>query len=1023
MSLLRAFVRRPVLTTMVMVALIYLGWNGYRSLNLELMPPIDFPVVVVTTVYPGAAPGEIESQVTKRIEDQVSTLANLEDVTSVSRESVSQVVVRFALEVSADQAAIDVKDRVDRIRSELPEDAEDPVVAKYDIGGEPVVNFAVSADRPLDEVYRTVDQVIAERLGRIDGVAEVVVTGVREREIRVDVDPERLRAYGLTLLDVVRLVAAANLNVPAGHISRGPGEVNIRLRGEVRDPAELAAFRLPLPGGQSIPLSEVAGIRDTTADLREQAEWQGRPVIGIGVQKRTDGNTVKVVEAVQDAIAGLRRELPADYRLEQVSENAGFVRDSVKDLLSNLGLGILLAGGLLFVFLHDWRQTLIAALAMPISVVATFMLMQSSGFSLNVMSLMALGISVGTLVTNSIVVLENIGRLVGEGVEPFEAAERGTAEVAIAVLASTLTNVVVFTPVAFMSGIMGRVFLQFGLTVVYATMFSLLVSFTLVPMLAARLVRPGRGVGHGAGAAARLARAWDAAYDRLAAAYGRTLAAALRRKWLPLAGTGLVLAASLMLFRFVGGEFMPTTDQGLCQVLIELPEGTSLDRTAQIARRVADIAAAHDEVTGIMIKAGGESRGIEDAAVLIRLKPATERELGVTGFMNALRPQLAGIPDARLSVTAMGEARAGEADVEIEVLADDREQLLAAAAAVYGMVRAVPGLVEVRTSDQPGKPELNVTPRRLELAQQGLNAATVGGILRATFEGTEAGVFRQDGEEYDIVVAADPASRADPARLDDLPVATPAGAVVPLSDVADIEASLGEATILHADKQRKVDITAGIAEGTLSEKRARIDRGVAALGLPAGVTVRYAGTARIQDEAFASILGALVMAIVLIYIVMAAMLESFIHPLTVMVTLPLGLVGMALALFFTGATINIMSLMALVMMVGIVVNNAILMLDHTAQLRAAGRALEPALLEACPVKLRPIIMANLAIVIGMLPQAMGGAGAEFRTPMAVVQIGGVLVSTVFTLYVVPVVYSLFDRLTFAGRRARKESVA
>lgn len=1023
MSLLRAFVRRPVLTTMVVVALVYLGWNGYRALNLELMPRIDYPVIVVTTVYPGAAPGEIESQVTKRIEDQVSTLANIETLTSTSRESVSQVIIQFALEVSQDQAAIDVKDKVDRIRGELPADAEDPVIAKYDIGGEPVINFAVSADRPLEEVYRTVDQVISERLSRVDGVAEVAVTGAREREIRVDVDPERLRAYGLTLLDVVQLTAAANLNVPAGHISRGPGEINVRLRGEVRDPAELAAFRLPLPGGQSIPLSEVATVRDATAELREQATWQQRDVIGIGVQKRTDGNTVKVVAGVQRAVEQLRAELPADYRIEQVSENAGFVRDSVKDLLSNLGLGILLAGVLLFVFLHDWRQTLIAAVAMPISVVATFMLMQSAGFSLNVMSLMALGISVGTLVTNSIVVLENIGRLVQEGVEPFDAAERGTAEVSIAVLASTLTNIVVFTPVAFMSGIMGRVFLQFGLTVVFATMFSLLVSFTLVPMLAARLVRPGRGVGHGPGVAARLARGWNSAYDRLAAAYGRSLAAALRRKWVPLVLTLLVLLGSVSLFRFVGGEFIPTTDQGLCQVLIELPEGTSLQRTAELAQRVAAIAAAHDEVSGVMVKVGGEARGVEDAAVLVRLLPAGERETGLVDFMNRLRPELAGIPDARLSVQPVGEAKAGDADIEIEVLADDREQLAAAARQVFEVVRGVPGVVEAQSSVQPGKPELIVTPRRLHLAQKGLTAAAVGGILRATYEGAEAGVFRQDGQEYDIVVAADPASRADPALLADLPVATPGGAVVPLSDVATLERGPGEATVLHADKQRKVDITAGIAEGSLSQKRALIDAEVAKLGLPAGVTVRYAGTAKIQDEAFASILGALLMAIVLIYIVMAAMLESFIHPLTVMVTLPLGLVGMALALFFTGATINIMSLMALVMMVGIVVNNAILMLDHTAQQRAAGLAIVPALLAACPVKLRPIIMANLAIVIGMLPQAMGGAGAEFRTPMAVVQIGGVLVSTVFTLYVVPVVYVLFDRMTFAGRRGTERSAA
>jgi len=1019
MNLLRVFVRRPVLTTMLVVTLLYLGFTGYRTLNLELMPRIDFPVIVVTTVYPGAAPGEIETQVTKRIEDQVGTLANIEELESTSRESVSQVVIQFALETSQDQDAIDVKDRIDRIRAELPEDAEDPVVAKYEIGGAPIVNFAVTADRPLEEVYRTVDQVIRERLSRVDGVAEVVVTGAREREVRVDVDPERLRAYGLTLIDVVRLLAAANLNVPAGHITQGDGEINVRLRGEVRDPAELAEFRLPLANGQTVPLSEVAAVRDATAELREATDWRGVPVIGIGVQKRTDGNTVKVVDGVNEAVAALRAELPGDYRIEQVSENARFVRDSVKDVLSNLGLGILLAGLLLFVFLHDWRQTLIAALAMPISVVASFMLMQASGFTLNVMSLMALGISVGTLVTNSIVVLENISRLVQEGAEPFEAAERGTAEVTIAVLASTLTNVVVFTPVAFMSGIMGRVFLQFGLTVVYATLFSLVISFTLVPMLAARLVRPGRGVGHGRGAGARLARAWDDAYARLAVAYGASLAWCLRRKWVPLAATAVTLVFSLALLRFVGGEFIPTTDQGLCQVTLELPEGTSLERTHELAQRVARIAGAHPEVAGVQVKAGGEDRGVEDAAVLVVLKPAAERGLDVTEFMNLLRPELAGIPDASIAVSPVGESRATQdADILIEVLADDPAQLAAAAARVFGVVRGVPGLVEVQTSDQPGKPELNVVPRRLQLAQQGLTAANVGGVLRAAYEGSQAGVFRQDGEEYDIVVAFDPARRADRDYLGALPVASPSGAVLPLAEVADLQEGEGDATILHADKQRKQEITANIAEGTLSQKRALIDAGLAGLDLPAGAVVRYAGTAEIQDEAFASILGALVMAVVLIYIVMAAMLESFVHPVTVMATLPLGLIGMALALFFTGETINIMSLMALVMMVGIVVNNAILMLDHTAQLRAGGLGIEAALLDACPTKLRPIIMANLAIVIGMVPQAMGGAGAEFRTPMAVVQIGGVLVSTVFTLYLIPVVYVLFDRLTLAGRRER-----
>ncbi|MDO9173029.1 MAG: efflux RND transporter permease subunit [bacterium] len=1019
MRLVSGAIRRYPMIFAFMAIITIVGVKSYLELPRESSPDVKIPFVMVMTPYSGAGPEDVENLITRKLERELKGLADLKEMTSTSVEGASTIVLEFTTDVEMSDALQKVRDRVDLAKPELPDDPrDDMMILELSSSDWPIVQINLAADYD-PALLKQAGEDLQEAFEQVRGVLEVKLTGGVEHEVRVDVDPERLRAYGLTLLDVVRLLAAANLNVPAGHITQGTGEINVRLRGEVRDPAELAEFRLPLADGRTIPLSEVAAIRDATEELREATTWQGVPVIGIGVQKRTDGNTVKVVDGVNEAVAALRAELPADYRIEQVSENAQFVRDSVKDVLSNLGLGILLAGLLLFVFLHDWRQTLIAAVAMPISVMASFMLMQASGFTLNVMSLMALGISVGTLVTNSIVVLENISRLAEEGVEPFEAAERGTAEVAIAVLASTLTNIVVFTPVAFMSGVMGRVFLQFGLTVVYATLFSLVISFTLVPMLAARLVRPGRGVGHGHSAVARLVRAWDDAYARLAAAYGASLAWTLHRKWVPLAATAAVLVFSLLLLRFVGGEFTPTTDEGLCQVTLELPEGTSLERTHELAQRVALVAGAHAEVTGVQVKVGGEDRGVEDATVLIVLKPAAERDLDVGEFMNLLRPELAGIPDARIAVSPVGESSASQdTDIQIEVLADDPAQLTAAAAMVYDVVRDVPGLVEVQTSDQPGKPELNVVPRRLPLAQQGLTAATVGGILRAAYEGAQAGVFRQDGEEYDVVVAFDPASRADRAYVGDLPVTAPSGAVLPLSEVADLREGVGDATILHADKQRKQDITANIAEGSLTQKRALIDAGLAGLDLPAGVVVRYAGMAEIQDEAFASILGALVMAVILIYIVMAAMLESFVHPVTVMATLPLGLIGMALALFFTGETINIMSLMALVMMVGIVVNNAILMLDHTAQLRARGLGIEAALLDACPIKLRPIIMANLAIVIGMVPQAMGGAGAEFRTPMAVVQIGGVLVSTVFTLYVIPVVYVLFDRLTLAGRRER-----
>jgi len=1021
MKLLNVVVRRPVLTTMITVVMVVMGLYSYRNLVIELFPKIDFPVIVVTTVYPGASPGEVESQVTKRIEDVVGTLASIEDLSSESREGISQVVIQFALETSADQDAIDVKDKIEAIASGFPEDAHDPVVVKFDLSASPIVDLALSGDLSLAELYEIADKTVKERLSRIPGVADVVITGQREREIRVAIAPERLRAYGLTLIDVIQILAAGNLNVPSGQITRENHEITLRMKGEVSSPAEIAEFRLWLPSGQSIPLSEVAEVIDTTEEVRESATLNGRPVIGLGVQKRSDGNTVEVADGVFEALRQLRPLLGEGVELTIVDESASFVRASVNDVLVNIGIGILLAGGLLFVFVHDWRQTLIAAIAMPVSVVASFLLIESSGFAINVMTLMALGISIGTLVTNSIVVIESISRLLHQGVPPEEAASRGTAEVGVAVLASTLTNVVVFTPIAFMSGIIGRVFVQFGMTVVYATLFSLIVSFTLVPMLAARLLKPGTGIGGGDSVFARGARAWDRFYGRIEGGYRQGLAWALTHRRYVLPGATVLFLFGLFLFRFLGGEFIPAIDQGRFNVEVELPAGTSLERTEAVTAEVERIIRRRPEVRAVTVQIGGDQLGVEDALLYVYLVDAEERELTPGELINAVRPDLAMIPDARIALFVAGESGRVESDIILRVLGDDPVALSNTAGQVLGVLKEVPGLVEVSTSDKPGKPEINVLPRRRQLASRGMTAAQVGSILRTAYEGTEAGVYREGGEEYDVVVQFASEYRHDQALLGDLPLTTPAGYTVPLSDIAVFESGMGSPAILHYDKQRMIELGANIAEGSLSEKRRVIDAGLAALDLPDGVTVEYGGDAEMQDESFAAIFEALALAIVLLYIVMAAVLESFVHPVTVMVTLPLALVGMAMGLFLTGERINIMSLMALVMMLGIVVNNAILMLDYTSQLRGAGLSLREALLKACPTRLRPILIANLAIAVGMLPQALGGAGSEFRVPMAVVQIGGVLVSACFTLFVIPAVYTIFDRLTLSGRREARSA--
>ncbi|MCK4546106.1 MAG: efflux RND transporter permease subunit [Candidatus Eisenbacteria sp.] len=1013
-------VRRPVFTTMLVLAFVVLGIFGYLRLSVDLMPDVDFPFVTITTIYPGAGPEEIESQITKRIEDAVSTLAGVDLMESISRESVSFVIMRFELERDSDDAANDVRARVDAILNDLPEGAEKPQVLKFEIGAFPIISLSVSSDRGVNQTFALADETVRDRLAQVSGVATIDIIGGQKREIQVAVDRRKLDYYNLPISAVTRAVAMENMNVPEGRIIEPEQEFTIRTLGQFASVEEIACLRIPLPGGGFISLKDIAIVRDTFEEARSGARFNGQEAVQVDVVKRAGANTIDTADGIYKAVEELRKELPPDFVIEYARDSSVFIRDTVEDVLQNILIGILLTSVLLYVFLRNVRVTLVAAVVMPSAIISSFLLIQASGFTINMLTLMALGISVGVLVTNSIIVIENIVRHLQKGKAPDEAAMTGTNEVALAVVASVMTNIVVFVPIAFMRGIVGRFFLQFGMTVVFATIFSLIISFTLTPMLSSVVLkrmggrrdskdesrdeREGQGV----------PRHWmDRRMNSLAESYRGlltwSLARARNRSFLMLA-TVVMFFLGLVLIGVSGGEFMPRIDQGTVYVAVKLPAGSSLRMTERSVIEIENILAAEPDVVSILSTIGGAGRGVNEATVLAKLVDISRRDRSAYQMSNDLRPKLAGVPGVDISV-AGGEQEGGSSgDLEIEVMGDELETLKGLTSQVLAIVASIPGLVDVESSWEEGGEELVFIPDREEMARRDLSTGLVAALLRNSFEGDDSSVFREGGEEYAIRVQFDDEDRQDQRTLEEIRIA--AGEVpVPLTQLGRVEKQRGEAEILRRERQRRITVRANIAEGTVSEAvsviRARTDQ----LALPPGYRIKFAGEYEFQEESFAAIFEALILAIILTYVVLAMILESFIHPITVMITLPLGLVGSAIGLFFGGQTINLMSLMAMVMLVGIVVNNAILLLDYVGQLRRRGRGLEEAIVEGCPVRLRAVIMTNLAIAVGMIPQALGtGAGFEYRTAMAVVTMGGVLVSAFFTLVIIPSLYYSFEQI-------------
>ncbi len=1025
MTLSDVAIKRPVFATMVSLGIVVLGVLGFTRLGVDLFPDVQFPVVAVTTVYPGASPAEVESQVSKPLEDTLVSLNGVDKIFSYSRESLSTVVIQFKLDVDIQEAATQVRERVAQARMTLPRQIDEPAIARFDVGAAPIVTYTLRGNRSTQELRDIADDLIRPQLEQVDGVASVRIKGGRERQINVQLDLERLEALGLTPLAVVEKIRSENLNVPAGSYGEGTREVSVRTMGEVRSVRELAALVITTGAdGTLVRLSDIATVEDGYEDVDTLVRSNAEPAVVFEVLKASGRNTVEVAGAVKERLDAI--VLPAGVRPAVIVDQAEFILENAHEVEVALVFGGAMAILVILFFMLDLRSTFISGIALPTAVVGTFFLMYVLDFTLNMMTLLGLSLAIGLLIDDAIVVRENIMKHLERGEDPVTAAKNGTREITLAVISTTLTVCAVFVPVAFMSGIVGQFFRQFGLTVAGATLLSTWVAFTLDPMLSARLAKTRKPGDEHKESFLILKRPLRWLFDAMEHAYAASLGwAVARRRNMAVVGLGavVVLFGSCSLVPLMGTEFVAAEDRSQFMVYIELPAGTSLEETSRLSLG-AERALRSDPMFVTLYSTVGPQGDSNKAEWRIVTVPKTERSVGIATLKERAR-QVVGrmVPTAKVSVgdPAFIEG-AKDAPIMIFVRGDDLHVLERTAARFSDILRAIPGVTDVSMDYAPGKPELQLAVNRDRAASLGVPTALIAGTLRASVEGELAGIYRDGDDEVDIRVRLREQDRASEAMLGRVPIPT-RGGLVPLSDVADISRGDGPTMIQRKDRSRVIAITAGAVGRPLGDIVEELEAGIAKMHLPEGVSYQFDGQIARMRESNENMLLALALGMVFIYLVLASQFESFLHPVTIMMALPLAVVGALVALFLQGSTLSMGAMIGIVLLMGLVTKNGILLVDHAAEkVREHGWTPKAAILAAGPARMRPLPMTGAAMGLGMLPTAFSsGAGSEFRSPMAMGVIGGVVSSTVLTLLVVPVFYLTMEWVRRAPRRAYRWS--
>ena len=1015
-------IKRPVFATMMILALVVLGLFSYRRLNIDQFPDVAFPFLVIQTRYTGASPESVEREVTKKIEESVNTVGGVKQIQSTSTEGFSTIFVQFDLGTKIMDAQADVRAKIDAIRQDLPKDVEPPVISRANPSDQPIFVLSVRGQGwALRELTRLADEVVSRRIENISGVGSVAIVGGLKREVHVLLLPDRMNALGVSPDMVTSAVQRENGDVPAGRVEQGNAEQLVRVAGKIHDPSDFAKLIVTTRNGVPVRLGQIARIEDAQEEQRDAAYVNGERAVALEVRKTSGANTVQVADGVRRVMAELSRNVPHGVALATIQDNSTWIRNSVDDVQKTLIEGAFLTVLIVFLFLNSWRSTVITGLTLPVSVIAAFLAIYAFGFTINIMTLMALSLAIGILIDDAIVVRENIVRHVERGEDHYTAARRGTAEIGFAVTATTLSVIAVFVPVAFMKGIVGRFFFPFGITVAFAVLVSLFVAFTLDPMLSSLWYDPQAEGGAQRGPIGRALVKFNESFHGLGRRYRGVIAWALdhRLATMGIAAGAFVAAMSLFALGLVGGQFMPQSDNEQTGLSIETPVGSSVAYTSTKALEISRYLSAQPEVALAYTTIGGaqQNEAVNKGQIYVKLTPKSTRRRTQQQLEADLRKVLPRFQGVTARIMELGAAGGSQAPIQLNLEGADLGRLQEMSDHALAAVRDVPGLVDLRSSLEGRKPEFAVNVNRDLAADIGLSVGAVGNALRPVLAGQKAGAWEDEtGLAHDVVVRLAPEARRSAADLARVPLAsshtdrrTGAPVMVPLGQVAEIRLSGAPNEIRRLNLERVATIEGNYQERALTDVARDVQTRLARLQLPPGYRFDFGGEQKDFLETVGYILESLTLAIVFIYLILASQFGSILQPLAIMLSLPLSLIGVMLGLMITRGTFNIMSMIGVIMLMGLVAKNAILLIDFTNQARAGGADRRQALIDAGELRLRPIVMTTLAMIFGMLPTALAlGAGSEFRAPMAHAVIGGLITSTVLTLVVVPVVYTYLD---------------